>query len=209
MSAARTRVKVCGITRLEDALKAVECGADAIGFVFYEPSPRYITPEQAQKICAALPPFVTVVALTVDATSKQVSDILEHVPVALMQFHGNETEEQCQAVGLPYIKAIRVRDHEDVYRAQSQFQSALGILVDTYKKGVPGGTGEVFDWDLIPTERSKPLILAGGLKPENVRTAISSVKPFAVDVSGGVEAGKGVKSPELLERFLNEVSGGS
>jgi phosphoribosylanthranilate isomerase len=205
-SLARVRTKICGITSVKDAMCAIEMGADAIGLVFYEPSPRAVTIDQAKEICAALPPFVTVVALTVNAPRSFVEQIVERLPVSLLQFHGDEDECDCLGFSVPYVKALRVKNEQDVSEAERAFPSASGILVDTYKKGVPGGTGEIFDWGLLPKSRVKSLILAGGLNPENVRTAIAAVKPFAVDVSGGVEVSPGIKSPELVKQFIQEVS---
>jgi phosphoribosylanthranilate isomerase len=200
------RTKICGITTVDDARCAVLSGADAIGLVFYEPSPRAVTIEQAKEICASLPPFVTVVALLVNAKRSFVEGVIEAIPVGLLQFHGDESEAECGGFSVPYVKALRVKTAQDFSEAEQAFPSAVGILVDTYKKGVPGGTGEVFDWGMLPTERCKPLILAGGLNGSNVRKAITAVKPFAVDVSGGVEASPGIKSPKLVKQFINEVS---
>lgn len=205
-SLARVRTKICGITSVKDALCAIDMGADAIGLVFYEPSPRAVTIDQAKEICASLPPFVTVVALTVNAPRSFVAQIVDSLPVNLLQFHGDEEESDCLGFSVPYVKALRVKSEHDVSEAERAFPSASGILVDTYKKGVPGGTGEIFDWGLLPESRGKSLILAGGLNPENVRNAIAAVKPFAVDVSGGVEASPGIKSPELVKQFIQEVS---
>jgi phosphoribosylanthranilate isomerase len=203
------RSKICGITRPEDALHAIQYGVDALGLVFYAPSPRSVTIEQAQKICRDLPPFVSVVALFVNAEREYVNKVCESVPVSLLQFHGEETRRDCEGYPRPYIKAIRVRNAECFSKAELEFASAQGILADTYKPGVQGGTGESFDWSLLPNQRMKPLILAGGLNASNVRTAMTEVNPFAVDVSGGVEKSKGVKSPVLIEQFLREVSRGN
>lgn len=199
------RAKICGITRVEDAIAAVEQGADAIGLVFYEPSPRFVSIELAQEICRALPPFVSVVGLFVDALPEYIQSVCRNVPLTLIQFHGDESRSDCEKYNLPYIKAVRVRDALDVINAEKNHPGALGILVDSYKAGVPGGTGETFNWDLLPENPSKPLVLAGGLNPNNVRNAIAKVRPYAVDVSGGVEQSKGVKSPLLVEQFLKEV----
>lgn len=202
----RVRCKICGITNLDDALAAIAAGADALGFVFYRKSPRYVEPAVAAEICAALPAFVTTVGLFVNHSREQVDAILAQVPLSLLQFHGDEDEVECLSYARPYIKAIRIRGREDFARGQIDFASAQGLLVDTYRAGVPGGTGEAFDWELLPAERNMPLILAGGLKPENVRNAIASVQPYAVDVSGGVEQSKGIKDGAKLVRFLQEVS---
>lgn len=203
------RSKICGITRPEDALLAVRLGVDAIGLVFYEPSPRSVSIAQAQTVCRALPPFVSVVALFVNPDREYVNEVIDSVPITLLQFHGDETSAFCESFSRPYIKAIRVRGSECFSKAEREFASAQGILADTYKAGVQGGTGESFDWSLLPAERNKALILAGGLNPLNVRNAIADVSPFAVDVSGGVEESKGVKSPSLIENFLREVSRGN
>jgi phosphoribosylanthranilate isomerase len=202
----RIRTKICGITSVSDALHAINAGADAIGLVFYKPSPRYVSPSTAREICNRLPPFITVVGLFVDATVSEVRDICREVPLALLQFHGNEIAADCEQFKRPYIKAIRVQTKYDIDQAAGDFPSAQAILVDTYKKGVPGGTGEIFDWSLVPTEHAKPVILAGGLNPENIFDAIQTVKPYAVDVSGGVELHKGVKDQIKVSRFINEVS---
>lgn len=203
------RSKICGITRPEDALFAIQCGVDAIGLVFYEPSPRAVSIEQAQRVCRDLPPFVSIVALFVNAERAYVDEVIASVPVTLLQFHGDETSAYCEGFSRPYIKAIRVRSGDCFAKAEKEFKSAQGILADTYKAGVQGGTGEAFDWSLLPEKRSKALILAGGLNPLNVRKAIASVGPFAVDVSGGIEESKGVKSHSLIENFLREVSRGN
>ncbi len=203
------RSKICGITNPEDALRAVQCGVDAIGLVFYAPSPRSVTIEQAQRVCRALPPFVSIVALFVNADRAYVNEVITSVPITLLQFHGDEESAYCEGFARPYIKAIRVRTSDCFAKAEREFKSAQGILADTYKAGVQGGTGESFDWSLLPEERSKALILAGGLNPLNVRRAIANVNPFAVDVSGGVEESKGLKSPSLTEQFLREVSRGN
>jgi len=201
----RTRVKICGITRVDDALDVVSSGADAIGLVFYEPSPRNVSVERAKEIAAAVPAFVTVVALFVDPSEEQVQQVLNHVRIDLIQFHGDEDNDFCSRFQRPFIKAIRVRQASDVVASCLRFPNAVGILLDSYKPGIPGGTGETFDWSLIPTQANKPLILAGGLNADNIAGAIDDVQPFAVDVSGGVEASKGIKDPEKVKAFLNEV----
>lgn len=203
----RTRVKVCGITRIEDAMAAVEAGADAIGLVFYEPSPRFVRIEQAKAIAASVPAFVSVVALFVNAEPEYVQEVLNNVRIDLLQFHGDEENDFCGQFQRPFIKAQRVRQASDVVASSLRFPDALGILLDSYKPGVPGGTGETFDWSLIPESQTKPLILAGGLTPDNVASAIEQVQPFAVDVSGGVEQSKGIKDPVKIDAFLSEVYG--
>ena len=201
------RVKICGITRVEDALAAAAAGADAIGLVFYAKSPRAVDIEQAREILAVLPPFVTSVGLFVDAERSELERILASVPLDLLQFHGDESVQQCEAFGRPYIKALRVKAGDDIAAQVARYPSAQGILLDAYVEGVPGGTGEAFDWSLIPQALSKPLILAGGLRPDNVAEAVSRVRPYAVDVSGGVEASKGVKDVEKVGAFIRAARG--
>lgn len=202
------RVKICGITRVEDALAAAAAGADAIGLVFYANSPRAVGIEQAQAIIAALPPFVTTVGLFVDIQRDELQRILASVPLDLLQFHGDESVEQCEGFGRPYIKALRVKAGDDIIAEVSRYPGASGILLDTYVEGVPGGTGKAFDWSLVPEKLSKPVILAGGLRPDNVAEAVRQVRPYAVDVSGGVEAGKGIKDAERVAAFIRAVRGG-
>ena len=200
MSAVRS--KICGITRIEDALAAVEAGADAIGFVFYAKSPRAVNVQQARAIIRALPPFVTTVGLFVNASRCELGEILDAVPLDLLQFHGDESAEACEEWRRPYIKALRVKAGDDIAAAVAAYPGASGVLLDTYVEGVPGGTGEAFDWSLIPPDLSKPLILAGGLTPENVAAAVARVRPYAVDVSGGVEASKGIKDHAKIRAFI-------
>ena len=202
----RTRVKICGITRVEDALSAVEQGADAIGLVFYPPSPRYVSVSQAAEIAQVLPAFVSVVGLFVDAPSADIEAVLSKVPIDLIQFHGNETPEQCRRYEKPYIKAIRVKTDTNLIQYQSDFSDAKALLLDTYTEGVPGGTGQVFDWNVIPKHMTKQLVLAGGLDANNVTQAIKLVKPYAVDVSGGVESAKGIKDAAKIAAFMRGVS---
>ena len=204
---AAVRSKICGITRVEDALVAAGAGADAIGLVFYDRSPRAVSVQLARAIIAALPPFVTTVGLFVNASRCEIGEILDAVPLDLLQFHGDETSAQCEGHGRPYIKALRVRPGEDIAACCAEYNQASGILLDTYVPGVPGGTGEVFDWSLVPADLGKPVILAGGLTADNVRAAIAQVSPYAVDVSGGVEASKGVKDAEKIRAFIREVRG--
>lgn len=199
------RVKICGITRPEDALAAAQAGADAIGLVFYPSSPRHVNPEVAARIVKALPPFVTSVGLFVDASEAEVRSVLEQVPLDMLQFHGDEPDVFCRQFGLPYLKALRVQPHDDLDALAAQWPGATGILLDSFKPGVPGGTGERFDWSMIPAKRSWTLVLAGGLEFDNVRQAIDLAQPWAVDVSGGVEAAKGIKDPEKINAFVHEV----
>jgi phosphoribosylanthranilate isomerase len=202
----RTRVKICGITRVEDALAAVEQGADAIGLVFYPPSPRYVAPANAAIIVNALPAFVTVVALFVDAAKGEIEAVLSQVDIDMIQFHGNETAEECRRYGKSYMKAIRVKTDTNLLQYVTEYLDAKALLLDTYTEGVPGGTGQVFDWSLIPKNLGKPIVLAGGLDAENVALAIHQVKPYAVDVSGGVEFKKGVKDAAKIAAFMRGVS---
>ncbi|MCX7080791.1 MAG: phosphoribosylanthranilate isomerase [Pseudomonas sp.] len=203
MSAVRS--KICGITRIEDALAAVDAGADAIGFVFYAKSPRAVSVQQARAIIAALPPFVTTVGLFVNASRCELGEILDAVPLDLLQFHGDETPADCEGYHRPYIKALRVKAGDDIAASCKAYAGASGILLDTYVEGVPGGTGEAFDWSLIPEGLSKPIILAGGLTATNVAGAIAQVHPYAVDVSGGVEQSKGIKDHAKIRAFIQAV----
>jgi len=199
------RSKICGITRIEDALAAAEAGADAIGFVFYAKSPRAVDVRQARAIIAELPPFVTTVGLFVNASRCELNEILEVVPLDLLQFHGDETPQDCEGYHRPWIKALRVRPGDDLEAACQLYAGARGMLLDTYVPGVPGGTGEAFDWSLVPAQLSKPIILAGGLSADNVGQAIAQVRPYAVDVSGGVEQAKGIKDAAKIEAFMRAV----
>lgn len=201
----RTRVKICGITRQQDADFAADSGADAIGLVFYPPSPRAISIAQAQNITKGLTAFVTKVALFVDPDVANVSRCLDAVSVDIIQFHGDETPEFCSQFGKPYIKAVRMKPDTDLAQLAEAYASADALLLDTYQPGVPGGTGTTFDWSLI-SQIDKPIILAGGLKVDNVAEAIKQVQPFAVDVSGGVEAEKGIKSHDKISAFMREVA---
>ncbi|MEW8351482.1 MAG: phosphoribosylanthranilate isomerase [Candidatus Thiodiazotropha taylori] len=204
----RTRIKICGITRTEDALTATRLGADAIGLVFYPPSPRSVSPEQAQRIVKSLPPFVTVVGLFVNEDRAVIEQILNQVPLDLLQFHGDESAEDCSGFGRPWIKAIRMRQETDLLTLEQQYKDASGLLLDTYQAGVPGGTGKTFDWDLVPESLAGRVILAGGLNSENVTRAVASLHPYAVDVSGGVEAAKGIKDAAKIEAFITGVMRG-
>lgn len=205
-SAARTRVKICGITRECDVEAVCNAGADAIGFVFYAQSPRAVKPEQAKKLAQKVSPFVTRIGLFVDAADKQIFDILGETNLDVLQFHGNEPEQDCVKFQKPYIKAIRMVPGLDISAEIDKYPSALGFLLDSYKQGVPGGTGQVFDWQSIPDNITQPIILAGGLSPSNVSEAIQTVRPYAVDVSGGVETKPGIKDNTLIQRFIDEVS---
>jgi phosphoribosylanthranilate isomerase len=201
----RTRVKICGFTRPEDARAAALLGADAIGLVFYSPSPRHVELDQARAIVAELPPFVTVVGLFVSAEADQVWQTLDAVRIDLLQFHGDETSAYCRQFCKPWIKALRVQPGMDLESLMSDHDGASGFLVDAWHPAAMGGTGHRFDWNLLPAAISQPLILAGGLAPENVTEALRSVRPYALDVSSGVEAGKGIKDAAKMAAFLNEV----
>lgn len=199
------RSKICGITRVEDALIAADAGADAIGLVFYGKSPRAVSVQQARAIVAALPPFVTTVGLFVNASRCELNEILDAVPLDALQFHGDEQPADCEAFHRRWYKALRVKAGDDIRVQAARYAGASAILLDTFVAGVPGGTGEVFDWSLIPADLPKPLILAGGLTPGNVRQAIAEVRPFAVDVSGGVELSKGIKDAASVHEFVRQV----
>lgn len=201
----RTRVKICGITRPEDGIAAASAGADAIGLVFYAKSPRHVTPHQARAIINALPPFVTRVGLFVDASKETIEGVLREVPLDTLQFHGEESPEFCASFSRSYFKAISMRQGIDLLGEAERFSSASALLVDTFQAGVPGGTGVSFDWSRLPADLSKPLILAGGLNPDNVAQAIIQAHPYAVDVSSGVEAAKGIKDAEKIAAFMRGV----
>lgn len=203
----RTRVKICGITRRQDAEFAIEMGADALGLVFYAPSPRAVSVAQAKDIVDGLPPFVSIVALFVNAEPDEVYACIEALPTAILQFHGDESATYCEQFGKPYMKAIRMKNETDLVSITNEYSSASAILLDSYQAGIPGGTGHVFDWSLI-TKINKPLILAGGLNVDNVARAITEVKPYAVDVSGGVEQDKGIKDKQKITAFMQEVANG-
>lgn len=201
-----TRIKICGITRLEDAQAAVEFGAHALGFVFYEPSPRYVSPETAAQLIAQLPPFVTTTALFVNASKARIEAVMAQTGIDLLQFHGDEPEAFCRTFKRPYIKALRMKSGLDLDAAVAEYPTARGILLDAYRPDLPGGTGEAFDWDRIPVALRPEIILAGGLAPENVASAVSRVRPYAVDVSGGVERSKGIKDANKIKLFIEEVT---
>jgi phosphoribosylanthranilate isomerase len=201
----RTRVKICGITRIEDAIAAAQAGADAIGFVFDLKSPRHVHPDQALKITRALPPFITTVGLFVNPAPDTVEGVLGHVPLDLIQFHGNEKPEQCRRYHRSYIKAIHMKPDVDLREMARLYGDATGLLLDTYIADVAGGSGQAFDWNRIPQDLGKPVILAGGLTPQNVAEAVRKVRPFAVDVSSGVEQSKGIKDAGKIANFIEAV----
>jgi phosphoribosylanthranilate isomerase len=190
-----------------DALAAANAGADAIGLIFYKKSPRYVTIDTARLIVKTIPPFVTIVGLFVDAKKDEINTVLDNIPLDILQFHGDESDEQCQQYSRPYIKAVRMREQIKFDSLAEQYQGASALLLDTYVKDAQGGTGVVFDWLMIPPERNKPIILAGGLTSENVREAITQVRPYGVDVSGGVETGKGIKDAVKITAFMKEATG--
>lgn len=205
MALRRTRVKICGITCVEDALAAAGAGADAIGLVFYAASPRAVNIERASQICAALPPFISSVGLFVDAAAEFVESVLRDVPLSMLQFHGDETPAQCARFGRPYLKALRMRGDLDLTAAAAAYSGAGALLLDTYRAGVAGGTGEVFDWRQVPVAIAPRIVLAGGLRPDNVEAAVAQVRPYAVDVSGGVESAPGIKDAAKIQSFIAAV----
>jgi phosphoribosylanthranilate isomerase len=196
------RVKICGITRAQDLHAACDAGADALGFVFYEKSPRHLTIDAAAALVRELPPFVQAVGLFVNAEPAFIEAVLRAVPLDLLQFHGDETPADCARVGRPFIKAVRVNRDTDLLKCAADFEAARGLLLDAWVAGVPGGTGERFDWSLIPSDLPKPVILSGGLAPDNVAEAVERVRPWAVDVSSGVEVTKGIKDAHKIAQFI-------
>lgn len=204
-----TAIKICGITRKQDALAAARCGANAIGLVFYAQSPRYVTPARATELMRALPPFVMSVGLFVDASADEVTRTLAAARVDLLQFHGNESPAYCRQIsrqcGVPYLKAARVRPGLDLLQYAHDYHDAKALLLDAYVEGAHGGTGSTFDWALIPKNLPLPVVLSGGLTPENVTMAIQAVRPWAVDVSSGVEISKGIKDTAKIAAFVTGV----
>ncbi|MHB1091359.1 phosphoribosylanthranilate isomerase [Thiobacillus sp.] len=196
------RVKICGITRLQDLYDACDAGADAVGFVFYEKSPRRVSAEAAAVLVRAVPPFVQSVGLFVNAAPAFVEQVLQAASLDVLQFHGDETPADCARFGRPYIKAVRVDGATDLLKYAADFDAARGLLLDAFVPGVPGGTGECFDWRLIPANLPRPVILSGGLTPDNVAEAIRHVRPWAVDVSSGVEISKGIKDARKIAQFI-------
>lgn len=200
-----TRIKICGITREQDVQAVADSDADALGLVFYEKSPRHVGAEQAAKLVRAVPPFVTVVGLFVNPTAAFVREVLAKISLDVLQFHGEETPEFCRQFGRPYLKAIRVKAGVDLVECAARYADAQGLLLDAYVEGTQGGTGESFDWALIPQKLPLPVILSGGLHAGNVALAIRQVRPYAVDVSSGVEAAKGIKDAAKVAAFIKEV----
>jgi phosphoribosylanthranilate isomerase len=205
-AAARTRVKICGITRIEDGAAACAAGADAIGLVFYPPSPRAVDIGQAIAIRRALPPFVTVVGLFVNAEPAVVEEVTKRARLDMLQFHGDENRAQCERYDMPYIKAVRVSEGVDLRALSLSFASAKALVLDTHDDKLWGGSGRTFDWDAVPPDMELPVVLAGGLKPTNVADAIRRLHPYAVDVSGGVEQAPGVKDAVKIIKFIEEVN---
>ena len=200
-----TAVKICGITRLQDGLAAARCGAHAIGFVFYQHSPRFVSPETAGEIVHALPPFVTTVGLFVDPAPEEVREAVKVAPVNLLQFHGSESAEFCRSFKMAYVKAVRVQAGVDLLQYARAFHDAKALLLDAFIGCKYGGTGAVFDWSLIPKQLPLPVVLSGGLNPGNVTDAIRTVRPWAVDVSSGVEAEPGIKDAAKIAAFISGV----
>lgn len=200
----RTRVKICGITNFDDAMEAIACGADALGFNTYEASPRYLSGREIQKIIERLPPLITCIGLFVNEDKQSITEAVSLVDFDLLQFHGDETDEFCKQFSLPYIKAVRVKSITEITEMEKIFPSSKGLLVDAFVDGQFGGTGESLNWNHAPTI-SKPIILAGGLTAENVSDAIQKVQPFGVDVSSGVEIEPGKKDKRRMRSFMNTV----
>ncbi|MGR8980608.1 MAG: phosphoribosylanthranilate isomerase [Gammaproteobacteria bacterium] len=201
----RTRVKICGFTRVEDAVCAARLGVDAIGLIFYPPSPRNIEIAQAINIVNALPAFVSAVALFVDEQESRIREILQRVPIDCLQFHGDEPPDACRLYGKRYLKAVRMQPDVDISALGRDYYDASALLLDAWHPGAKGGTGSRFDWDRVPRNIGLPIVLAGGLNAANAREAIQTVRPYALDVSSGVEAEKGVKDADKMAAFLSEV----
>lgn len=204
----RTRVKVCGITRTEDALAAAGLGVDAIGLVFYSGSSRAVDVATAGRIVRALPPFISTVGLFVNAEPEEIREVLRQLPLDLLQFHGDEEPDYCASFGRPFIKAVPMGAQVDVLAYAHRFQAAVALLLDSHGKGKTGGSGTCFAWESIPEHVPKPIILAGGLNPDNVTEAVASIRPFGVDVSSGVESSRGIKDLNLMRAFLEGVRSG-
>jgi len=200
-----TRIKICGITREQDMQAVVNGGADALGLVFFKKSPRHVSLQQAAQIVRAVPPFVTVVGLFVNPSVEYVREVLAQVSLDVLQFHGEESPEFCAQFSKPYLKAVRVKVGVDLIQYATRYAGAQGLLLDAYIEGTHGGTGESFDWALIPYDLPLPVILSGGLHAGNVAAAIKQVRPYAVDVSSGVEAAKGIKDAAKVAAFIKEV----
>lgn len=200
----RTRIKICGLTREADVAAAVDAGADAVGFVLYDKSPRHVALDRAAALARTLPPFVTPVLLFVNAPRGQLQAAAAALPQALLQFHGDETPAQCDVAGRPYLRAVRMAPGVDLLDWAHRFQNASALLVDAHVEGFGGG-GKVFDWSLLPTDVPSRLVLSGGLNPANVIDGVLHVRPYAVDVSSGVEIAKGIKDAAAMRRFCEAV----
>ncbi len=203
------KVKICGITSVTDAENAVAAGADALGLVFYSSSPRAVSIDDASQIVSAVGPFTTLVGLFVNAGADEIASVLAATPLNLLQFHGDEDAEFCDAVGRPYIKAIRMKPGMDVRLEIARFPNARGILLDAWNPQQYGGTGKIFDWSEVPTDINRPIIVAGGLTPDNVASAVAATNPYAVDVSGGVELSPGRKAADLVRQFVSSAKSAS
>ena len=205
MKTERTRIKICGIREPAHARLAAQAGADAIGLVFYRGSPRFLEAEQAAAVGAALPPFVTAVALFVNEDPHAIRRLVHSARIDLLQFHGDETPEFCAQFGKPFVRAVRMEEGVDLVEYARRFSAARALLLDAHVPDQPGGTGTTFDWGAIPRDLPIPLILAGGLDVSNVGAAMRAVRPWAVDVSSGVESGRGVKDPAKIVEFIRKV----
>ncbi len=199
------RVKICGITSVPDAVDACNAGADAIGLVFYGKSPRNVSIERAAEIARSVGPYCSVVGLFVNADAEFVKAVLAQVGLHVLQFHGDETDEYCRQFQRPFYKAVRMKEDVDVEVAMAKFPSAVAILLDAYRPGIPGGTGETFDWQRVPKTSAAPIVLAGGLTPDNVSAAVAATTIYGVDVSGGVEALPGKKNSEKVRAFVRRA----
>jgi len=204
----RTRVKICGFTRVKDAVVAANLGVDAIGLVFYAPSPRNVSIDRAIEIVNALPAFVTVVALFVDEKATKIQEVLNNVSIDCLQFHGSESADDCRIYNKPYMKAIRMKPDVDINTIEKQYNDASALLLDAYHPGIQGGSGSQFDWDLIPSDCCLPVVLAGGLQVDNAKQAVETVKPYALDVSSGVESSKGIKDAAKMAAFIQAIKEG-
>ena len=205
----RTRIKFCGMTRVEDALAAARLGADAIGLIFAPGSPRRIDADDADRIARAMPPFVTRVGLFIDQPADEVSRNVDAVALDLLQFHGREDAAFCRMFGKPYIKVVPMLDVDDVAAFAARYPDAAGFLLDSHRAGAAGGTGQTFDWSRAVAALERPILLAGGLNPHNVHAAVTRVKPWAVDASSGIESSPGIKDHARMQAFIDEVHRGS
>ena len=201
----KTQIKLCGFTRPEDAAQAVALGADSLGLVFYPPSPRHVSIEQAVAVCNAVGPFTSLTALFLNAEVSEIEQVLAQVPVSLLQFHGTESADFCRSFGRPYIKSVPMKTVVDVEAYCNEYHDARGFLLDSNAAGAAGGSGSVFDWTRIPSSLLPRLILAGGLSVDNVNDAVRRVRPSAVDVSSGVESARGVKDSGMMQAFIQAV----